>query len=407
MVESAPELGFVQVYRNSLSVRSTYSKFEPIASDSDKLDGLNTHGALNDELHAWKSRDLWDVMDTSTGSRRNWLIWSITTAGHDRKSICWEQHDYSVQVLNRVIDDDSHFAFIAALDEGDDWRDPKVWRKANPNLGISVYESGLAEKVQKAIDVPGRENACRRLQLNEWTQQDKRWLSLEKWDKGAEPGFTREELQGRECYGGLDLASTTDISALALVFKPIEEGEKWKVLLRYWVPEDRIAERVKTDRVPYDVWARQGWIEPTEGNICDYDVIRERVKEDAEYFNLRELAYDRWNSTHLVTQLSGDGLVMVPFGQGFASMAAPTKEVETLVIGGRIAHRGDPVLRWMVSNVAVRQDPAGNLKPDKEKSAERIDGVVAMVMGFGRAMARPIKRKSVYDDPDWKPAVIG
>ena len=246
-----------------------------------------------------------------------------------------------------------------------------------------MYESGLADKVQRAIDVPGRENACRRLQLNQWTQQDKRWLSLEKWDKGAEPAFTREDLQGRDVLrraGPGEHDRPQDPAGnrpWVWCFRQLRE-RKVEGLLRCWVPEERIKERAKTDRVPYDVWARQGWIEPTEGNICDYDVIRERVKEDAEYFDLREVAYDRWNSTYLVTQLLSDGLVMIPFGQGFASMAAPTKEVETLVVGVQIGHGGNPVLRWMISNVAVRQDPAGNLKPDKEKSAEKIDGVVAI-----------------------------
>lgn len=388
MVEATPQLrSRISVLTANLHSLATHSKFEPLGADADTLDGLNIHGAIVDELHAHRTRAIVDVLETATGSRRQPLIWYITTAGYDRTSVCWEHHDYSVKVLEGVIEDDRWFAYIATIDPGDDWRDPSAWAKANPNLGVSVKFDDLETKAARAEQVPGQQNAFRRLHLNEWTEQADRWLDMDVWDAGAVP-VDPEALRGRPCFAGLDLSSTTDLTAFVAVF-PDDDGG-YDVLCRFWCPAEGIRERARRDRVPYDVWAEQGYLTPTEGNVVDYDHIREEIREFAETYQVVEIPYDRWNATQLVTQLMSDGARMVPFGQGFASMAAPTAELERLIRGGKLRHGGHPILRWMASNVAVEQDPAGNLKPSKRRSTERIDGIVALIMAIGRAMVHQV-----------------
>lgn len=397
MVKASPGLlRRVNIVRNNMSVTATLSKFEPLGADEDSMDGLNISGAVIDELHAHKNRKMLDVIATATGARRQPLLAIITTAGSDRLSVCYEQHDYAIKVLRGVIEDDSYFAMIFALDEADDWTDPAVWAKANPNLGVSVKVDDLERKCRKAKEIAAEQNAFRRLHLNQWTEQDTRWLDLDLWDRGA-IAVDVEELRGRVCFSALDLSSTTDICADVKVFPPVDEDEPWKVVCRFYVPRENIAARAKRDRVPYQQWVQDGFIEATEGNVVDYDVIRERIREDGERFDIREIAYDRWNATQLSTQLGGDGFTMVPFGQGFASMASPCREFESLLMSGRIAHAGNPVLRWMAANVSVEQDAAGNRKPSKAKSRERIDGIVALLMGIGRAIVTE-GGASVYEE---------
>jgi hypothetical protein len=226
------------------------------------MDGLNVHGAIIDELHAHRTRHVVDVLETATGARRQPLLFEITTAGYDRHSICFEHHDYSTKVLEGTVPDDSWFAFIAAADAGDDWTDPEVWRKANPSFGLSVKEDDLARKAEKAIALPGAQNAFRRMHLNEWTEQAERWIDLAAWDAcsmAADP----DRLRGRRCFGGLDLSTTTDVTALAWVFPPRDDEGLWYVLSRYFVPEGNLRRRAERDRVPYDLWTRQDLIEAT------------------------------------------------------------------------------------------------------------------------------------------------
>jgi phage terminase large subunit-like protein len=386
MVASSPALRRrVEPLINNLHVAGSASRFMPLSSDSSTMDGLNVHGAIIDELHAHKTRGVVDVLDTATGARRQPLLFEITTAGYDRHSICFEHHDYSIKVLDGVLPDDSWFAYIAAADEGDDWTDPKVWRKANPNFGISVKEDDLARKAEKAIALPGAQNAFRRLHLNQWTEQAERWIDMAAWDACAFP-VDLEQLRGRPCFGGLDLSTTTDVTALAWIFPPGHDGELWRVLSRYFVPEDHLRKRAERDRVPYDLWTRQGFIEATPGNVVDYGAIEQRIRADAALFDVKEIAYDPWNATHIALRLQEEGAKMIEFRQGFRSMAAPTRELEKLIVSQKLAHSGNPVTRWMAANVAVAQDPAGNLKPAKDKSTERIDGIVALIMAIGRAM---------------------
>lgn len=412
----------VGAVKDNLHVIETNSKFEPLGKDKDTLDGLNVHFALIDELHAHKDRGIYDLLDTATSAREQPLIYSITTAGVDKspRSICWEQHKYGLQILDGFdkpdgLKDDTFFAYIFTLDQDDDPFDETVWVKANPNLGVSVNIDDLRRKALKAKESPAALNTFLRLHMNVWTDAFTIWVPLDRWDACAQ-SYTEEDLEGEDCFGGLDLSSTRDVAAMALVFpreeieeivNPLEEGEgepeiveslvvKYRTLFRFWVPEVMAETRSRRDQVMYQNWIQQGWMRATEGDVCDYDVIRRDINEDFERFNIRQIAVDRWNSTQLVTQLQGDGLTVVPFGQGFASMNAPTKEVEKLILSRHIEHNSNPVIRWMLGNVAIKHDPAGNQKPDKEKSVEKIDGVVALIMAIGTAMVQPPEQESVY-----------
>lgn len=387
MVSRSPVLASrLSVYANNISDETTLSKFEPLGRDSDSTDGLNVHGAIMDELHAWRTRDLWDVIETATGSRQQWLIMAITTAGFNRHSVCFEKHEYLAKVLSGLIEDDSFFGLIFTVDEGDDpFADESCWIKANPNLGVSVKWDQLREAVKRAKESPAAMNSVLRLHFNVWTQAETRWLNVDAW-RGCGSALEADSLAGRRCYAGLDLSSSIDITALVLVFPPVEEGEPYKVLPRFFVPEDNMRERARRDRVPYDVWCRDGLITATPGNVIDYAWILDQVQRDAKQFDLAEIAFDRWGATLIYQQLADLGLQVVEFGQGYASMSPPARELEKLVLAGKICHGGNPVLSWMADNVVVVQDPAGNIKPAKDRSVEKIDGIVALIMGLDRAL---------------------
>jgi phage terminase large subunit-like protein len=400
MVKASPALRKrVRTFKDNLNVPATNSKYEPLGADADTMDGLNLHGGIIDELHAHKTREVVDVLDTATGARRQPLIFVITTAGWDRNSVCWQHHQYSSQVLEEVLEDDTWFAFVATIDKEDDWTDPSVWQKANPNWGISVKPDDLARKANRAKNIPSEQNAFKRLHLNIWTEQSERWLDIEKWNECEGEVIwerLREQLRGRRCYGGLDLANTTDIAALVLVFPDDEDPCNYTLLAFFWVPEETVIERTRKASVPYLTWVEQGLIEATPGNVIDYKAIKVRLDEIAQEFDLQELAYDRWNSSELIRWLEDGGINVIPLGQGFASMSAPTKETKTLTLSKRLRHGGNPVLKWMASNMVVRLDPAGNEKPDKSKSTEKIDGMVAAIMALARATLQA--GESVYED---------
>jgi phage terminase large subunit-like protein len=315
---------------------------------------------------------------------------AITTAGYDRHSICWEQHDYSRQVLDGRIEDISFFAYIAGAADDDDWTDAEVWAKANPSFGITISADQFAEDCREAQESPAKENTFRRYRLNQWTEQDVRWINMVKWDACAE---ALGELDGCECYAGLDLSSTRDLSALVLVFR---KEEYFAAMPFFWVPEEGARQRERRDHVPYQQWIDQGFIEATPGEVIDYERIRKKINELGQRFRIEEIAIDRWNATQLSTQLNDDGFEMVAYGQGYASMNWPTKMLEEVILGGRLAHGGNPVLRWMAGNVSIETDAADNWKPSKKKSVERIDGIVALIMGLDRA-GRKESFKSIYN----------
>lgn len=374
-------------------VYKTASFYHAVSAEVPTKHGVNPHGVIFDELHAQPNRDLWDVFTTSGGTRTQPLVFAITTAGYDTHSICYEQHTYAEQVKKGVVNDPTFFSYIREANEKDDWLDEKVWFKANPALGDFRSLDEMRTLANKAAEVPSLQNTFRRFYLNQWVKQEIRWLDLAKWDECAFD-VDISELEGLKCYAGLDISSSIDITALVLVF-PF--GDSFKVLPFFWVPEANMYERVRKDRVPYDVWVRKGYIEATEGNVIDYKAIKEKFFQLAEKFKIEEVAFDRWGMTQLSQDLDEEGFTMVPFGQGFASMSSPTKLLLALVLGKKIHHGNNPVLRWMADNMVVKQDPAGNEKPDKSKSTEKIDGMVALIMGLDRAL-RNKGGGSVYEE---------
>lgn len=388
----------VRIYHNNMCVPSTNSKYEPIGGDSTTQDGFNLHGAIIDELHAHKGRELYDKLMTARGSRRQPLIFIITTAGFDRHSICWKVREHAVKVLEGL-QDDSFFAYIAALDEGDDWRDESVWGKANPNLEVCVDLDNLREECARAKESPSEENTFRRFHMNEWTEQQTRWLKMDKWDLCAGKPIELDDCVGYDCWAGLDLAQTRDLTALVMAF-PLSDGVV-ALLPIFWIPEETARERERADRVPYTQWIREGWIRATPGNECDYDRVRRDINALADMgINIREIALDRlFQGAQLGQQLAGDGFETFAHGQGFHEMGmpAPTQRFGELVNTAKIRHGGNPVLWWHISNVAIEQDAAGNMKPSRKKSSEKIDGAVAAIMAVGRAVIQPEKKPSVYE----------
>ena len=397
MVKSSPPLRKrLTVFRDNIHIVDTASKFEPLGRDTDSMDGLNTHGAIIDEVHAHKTRDMWDLLETSTGSRRQPLMFSITTAGYNRQSLCYQFHDYIEKILEGIIEDDTFFGIIYTMDEGDNWEDEQNWIKANPNLGVSKKWDDIRRLAAKAKEIPSALNAFLRLHLDIWTQSETRWVSVNHW-KACGGSVNAEGLRGRTCYAGLDLSSTIDISALVLVYPPQSDEDQYQVLCRFWIPEDSMRERSRKDRVPYDAWVRQGYITATPGNVIDYDWILDQIDQDAQTYDLEEIAFDRWGATKIIQSIEERGLTCVQFGQGFVSMSPPMKELEKLILGHKINHGNNPVLNWMADNLVARLDPAGNIKPDKEKSIEKIDGMVALIMGLDRTL-RHKEERSVYED---------
>jgi phage terminase large subunit-like protein len=386
MVEASSHLlSRSEVYKRSIVVPASKSVYRVLSADAPTKHGLNASAVIFDELHAQPNRELWDVLLTSTGSRRQPLVVAITTAGFDRESICWEQHEYARQVLEGIIQDDTFFAYIRAAGEDDDWLDEEVWKKANPGLGVTIKLDYLRTEAERAKQAPGYANTFQRLHLDLWTSQETRWLPMETWDRcGVEIDLAG--LEGRECYGGLDLATTSDLAAFLLDFPPVEDGGPHIWLPHFWIPRANMIDRARRDRVPYDLWVRQGLITATEGNAIDYAFIAKDVEELGKRFNIREIAFDRWGAFQMSQQLEGIGFSMIAFGQGFVSMSPPMAELLRLVLDEKLRHGGNPVLRWMADNLAVSQDPAGNVKPDKKKSREKIDGIVAGLMALDRAV---------------------
>ena len=376
----------------------TNSFYQVLSAEAYSKHGFNIHGVVFDELHTQPNRKLFDVMTKGSGdARMQPLYFLITTAGTDTNSICYETHQKAKDILDGRKIDPTFYPVIYGADESDDWTDPAVWRKANPSLDITVDIDKVEAACNSAKQNPGEENSFRQLRLNQWVKQAVRWMPMEKWDACAFP-VDEDELEGRVCYGGLDLSSTTDITAFVLVFPPQDEDDKYIVLPYFWVPEDTLDLRVRRDHVPYDVWERKGYLQTTEGNVVHYGYIEKFIERLGERFNIREIAFDRWGAVQMVQNLEGMGFTVVPFGQGFKDMSPPTKELMKLVLEQRIAHGGHPVLRWNMDNIFIRTDPAGNIKADKEKSTEKIDGAVATIMALDRAIrCGNDAGESVYD----------
>ncbi len=381
-----------------LIFQPTNSFYQVLSAEAYSKHGFNIHGVIFDELHTQPNRKLFDVMTKGSGDARTQpLYFLITTAGTDTHSICYETHQKAKDILEGRKIDKTFYPVIYGAADDDDWTDPKVWKKANPSLGETITMEKVRAAFESARQNPSEENAFRQLRLNQWVKQSVRWMPMEKWNACAFD-VDPEELKGRVCYGGLDLSSTTDITAFVLVFPPLDEDDKYYIMPFFWIPEDNLTLRVNRDHVPYDIWKRQGYLETTEGNVIHYGFIEKFIEKLGEKYNIREIAFDRWGAVQMVQNLEGMGFTVVPFGQGFKDMSPPTKELMKLTLEKKLAHGGHPVLSWMMDNIFIRRDPAGNIKMDKEKSTEKIDGAVATVMALDRAIrCGADNTESVYD----------
>ena len=390
MVQGDPMLSkLAKVLRREIRYERTNSVFRVISSDAGTKHGMNLSGLIADEVHVWPNRDLFDTLHTSMGARSQPLSVCITTAGHSRTSIAWEQHDYALKVRDGTIRDARFLPVVYAAPEGSDWTKPETWEAANPSLGVSISREYLEQECQRAQEVPGYVNTFLRLHLNVWTEQDTRWLPMEAWDAAGEAKIEVEKLDGRECWVGVDLGSTQDTTAVVAVFPESDGGVT--VLPWFFLPKDNVEARERRDRLPYRTWSHEGFIDLTPGVVTDYAFVESRILELVERYRVREVTLDRWNATDISNRLAQAGAPVTWMGQGYRSLSGPSKRLEELVLSGKLRHGGHPILRAQASQVRVESDPAGNIKPTKKttgsrQNAERIDGIVALVMGLGRVM---------------------
>lgn len=396
---SRPDLSRLLNNKNLLFLPGTATLFRPLASNEHNLDGLKPNLIVVDELHAHRSKGPWNKCKTAQGKKPGSMLLAITTAGFDRHSVCFDQRTYAEKILEGIFEDDSYFAWIAALGKDDDPFDEKNWRKSNPNLGISIELQTLRDAAKQAQEIPSEYNDFLRLRCNIWTESSVRWMPMDKYDLCGDP-IDMDALIGRPCFGGMDLSTISDVSAFVLVFPPWGDDKLWRIVPFFFMPGDNIQERVKKDRVPYDAWKRANLFQVTPGNVIDFDYIRNFIGELADKYDIVEIGYDPWNAHQIVTQLTGDGFTMVPVRQGAISLNSPMKYLMTQVLNKEISHGGNSILRWMVSNTVVELDTNNGLKPDKSKSTEKIDGLVATVIAIARASVVPIKKKTT-----WKPQV--
>jgi len=396
MVAASPELNeLIVTHRFAMAVYRTNSKFEPLSSDEKFADGLNPSFVVVDELHRHKNRNLRNLMQSGQISRRQPIMIIITTAGDDNPASAYAvEHDYAEKVLEKVIDDDSYFAYITTVDDKSKWEDPREWAKANPNLGISVSLDFLAKLCQKAKESPIDKADFLRYHLNVRTSDVSKYIDMELWRKNGKR-FDPETLKGRKCYGGLDLSSRVDISAWVLFFEPTPEDPKWKIVCRFWKPGDLISAHESRDRAPFRLWVEEGWIEATPGNVIDFGVIRRQVIQDAQLYDIRDVAFDPWNASQLAVELDSEGIQVYEFVQGLRSYSEPTKELESKLLQNQINHGNNPVLTWMASNLAVQTDKNLNRMPHKQKSTGRIDGMSALIMAIGRSMSEDVGEPSI------------
>ena len=360
--------------------------------------GFSVSGLVFDEIHTQPNRQLYDVLTKgSSDARQNPLHFIITTAGNDRHSIAYELHTKAVDILEGRRVDPTFYPVVYGLKDDEDWEDEENWYKVNPSLGYTVDIERLRDAYREAKQNPADEVTFKWLRCNMWVSSTVAWISDAIYMRGNE-SIEAASLEGRDCYAGLDLSSTGDITALVLIFPPRDENEKYVLLPYFWIPEETIPRRVKANSVPYDIWEKQGYIMSTEGNVIHYDFIEKFIMYLSEKYHILEIAVDRWNATQMIQNLEGEGFTIVPFGQGFSSMSAPTKEFYRLLMEGRIIHGGNPVLRWMAGNVVIDTDPAGNIKVTKAKSKEKIDGIVAAIMALDRCIRQEGQSGSVYDE---------
>lgn len=401
MVEMAPALMKRSKLMGATKRIVNYSNagyYQVLSAEVGGKHGFSVSGLVFDEIHTQPNRQLYDVLTKgSSDARQNPLHFIITTAGNDRHSIAYELHTKAVDILEGRRVDPTFYPVVYGLKDDEDWEDEANWYKVNPSLGYTVDIERLRDAYREAKQNPADEITFKWLRCNMWVSSTVAWIPDAIYMRGNEP-IDMDALAGRDCYAGLDLSSTGDITALVLIFPPRDEEEKYVLLPYFWIPEETIPRRVKANSVPYDIWEKQGYIMSTEGNVIHYDFIEKFIMDLSEKYHILEIAVDRWNATQMIQNLEGEGFTIVPFGQGFSSMSAPTKEFYRLLMEGRIIHGGNPVLRWMAGNVVIDTDPAGNIKVTKAKSKEKIDGIVAAIMALDRCIRQEGQSGSVYDE---------
>lgn len=391
------EFGYLQG-RNTIYARHSdrTSYIVPVGSNSDRLDGLNPLAVYADELHEWRDRKLWEVFSNAFGARSNWHMIAITTAGHNKTGICFGERKHLTGILEGHFGADNKFGVIHTVDPelAGDWESEDAWRQSNPNLGTGKQISFMRAEAEKAKQQPSHLNTFLNKQLNIWTDVAESWLSTDLWTRAA---TKPESLAGKYCYAGIDLALVKDLSAVAYYFPQQPGLSNPLVLCDFFAPEEDIRERSRNDRVPYDLWAKEGWLTTTPGKTTDQSYITSKVLERQKQFDIRAIGYDRHFAVGVIQPLEKAGFEVKPVGMGYVSMSPPAYELERQLVQGQLRHDGNPVLAWNAGNVVLSRDPAGNIKPDKAKSYERIDGIVALLVAIAVAQSGvEAKRESVY-----------
>ena len=402
LVRSSRLRSRIRALVNNLSRESLAQKLEPLGADEDSMDGLNAHFVNLDELHAMKTRGTIDVLETSTGSRSQPLVFKITTSGDDLVSPCGHEHGYACSVLEGTIVDETYFAFIAHADLEDDWQTEDAARKANPNYGVSVNPEDLRSKRTKAIGMPSAAAAYKQKHLNIWINATQPWLSLDGWRKGQHPGWTLEDLRGESCIVGVDLASKLDLCAMTALFPPTEDRAYSAVVRWVWTPADTLEERAHRDKAPYQVWVDQGALIAVPGTSVDHQVIRDALRQLGEVAQILVVGFDPWHADQLENQLANeDGFdvdQVVEVSQTFAGMSSGCKSMEAAVLAGEVDAAGCPLMAWCVSNAVVQRDNKDNIYPVKRRSRGRIDPVVALAIAWNLLLR--LEAAPVAEDPD-------
>lgn len=401
MVQLSPWLlgddrnGF-ETLKTSIYCSALGASIKPLSGQAEGKHGLSCSVLVGDEMHEWKNGDLYEFVNQSELSREQPLEILISTAGQAQRSYGWVLWEESLKIRDGVFEDFSTLVVIYAAEAADDWKSPETWAKANPNLGVSIAIEDLKSRCDRAQESPRLENNFKRYYLDIWVGQDRRWLDIDKWRQGSgKPSLNddarwrkfAETMRGRECFGAIDLSSVNDLTCLLWLFPPQDAERKWIIVPRFWVPADNIERRARRDRVPYDIWQSRGAIEPTQGNVVDYDPVIEAVHKGIEQFSVKQVGYDPYNANATVNTLTKDGVPMILMRQGVQTLGGASKQLERLTLSGLMDAGGHPVMDWMVSNVAKHEDSNGNIKPDKAKSSEKIDGISCLVMDLALAGA--------------------
>lgn len=386
---------YLTPFRNSIVYEARGGMMKPLSSDYGTHDGLNPSCGIIDEFHAHRDSGMFDVIKSAFGARRQPLMFIITTAGFNKSGACYAYRENVIKVLREVNEDDTLFGIIYTLDSNEEWDDPRMWIKSNPNLGVSLSADYLADQVRDARNRPEAVRNVMTKNLNLWVDAERTWILDDAWQKCVGT-ISPDELRGCTCWGGLDLSNVSDITAYVLLF---HENDRFQLVPYFWIPEEKMLEKIRRENINYDRWVADGYVTVTPGNVIDYDFVKADILRRTAEYDLRSSAYDRWNASQTIIDLQNEGMTCNPFGQGYGSMSAPTREFEKLVLTGRIEHFGNPVLRWMLASTVVKSDPAGNIKPDKERSTQKIDGIVASIMALGEWMtAQAADERNPYEN---------